>query len=1091
MATLSFISSRHAREFNKRSIIVLKGGLTMKPLKRVMAPILLLAIAIAGPLWSGTTGKIAGTVTDKGTGERLPGANIVVVGTTLGAASDQNGQYTILEVPPGTYNVQISFIGYRRIIISDVRVYIDQTARVDVTLEEEAVQLGDAVIVAERPLVKPDVATSVVAVSGEELKALPVVNVTDVMGMQAGINNNRIRGVGLDQALFLVDGVTMRDPRNNQALTKVALSTVREISVERGGFNAEYGQVQSGIVNVITNEGKRKGYSGGLNIRMTPPARKYFNGPGMPDVNDPTSFWLRPYFDPDVCWTGTTNGAWDIYTQSKYLVFEGWNAVSNRLCTDNDPNNDLTPLGAQRVFQYQTRKKQINDQPDYEIDGGFGGPVPFISEPLGNLRFFASYRGQKNLLLWPTTRPDYKDYDARLVLNSDISPSMKLRISGLTGNISTLENNFAPVSYPQFPNDFASTGLGTGGYALINMFSDWAYSLADIKHTSLSAKLTHVLRPKTYYEVSMEYFRRRYEAYAPALRDTSQKFEVIPGYFSTSAPYGVFYGIDGIVGGLNEGNQEALGRDNSTVSAFTIKADLTSQINFSNLVKAGVEFGYNDLALDYGYIQMQTGGSQYSRRTIMRNFPIRAAAYLQDKLETKEFIFNPGLRLDYSNSRTDWWTLDPYNPYFYSNRYNLVTHPLVTTPGKGQWQLSPRLGISHPITENSKLFFNYGHFKQMPQYETAYRFDRTADNSLSNAGNPNIILAKTISYELGYDHQLFDGELLVQLAAFYRDITDQQNTTTYNPIGGTAYTVTTSTAYSDIRGFELTLRKSPGSWFYGFLNYTYQATSNGNFGENYMFEDPKRQQDYDENTVNIYQTRSVPAPFARTNLNFSTPPDFGPSLQGHHILGDVLANLLLRWSAGGWTTYNPNNAGTLNITNSTSNKIQNNVQYLDYFDATLRASKYIKIKPVTFQIYADISNLFNTKRLNNTGDLNYRKSLHLPRSEAYNNIPGNDKFGDYRKSGVEWQPIENGVDLNSAPSSNRAWYYDPATATYWQYTNDASIPNVRDRWSQVDQNKLNQVLKDKAYIDLPNPSTYWFLNPRNITFGLQAFFNLD
>lgn len=126
----------------------------------------------------------------------------------------------------------------------------------------------------------------------------------------------------------------------------------------------------------------------------------------------------------------------------------------------------------------------------------------------------------------------------------------------------------------------------------------------------------------------------------------------------------------------------------------------------------------------------------------------------------------------------------------------------------------------------------------MPQYETAYRFDR-ASNSLSSVGDPNIILAKTISYELGYDHEVFDGELLLQLAAFYRDISDQQNTTTINPIFGGAYTVTTSTAYSDIRGFELTLRKSPGRWFHGFLNYTYQATSNGNFGVNYLYEDPK------------------------------------------------------------------------------------------------------------------------------------------------------------------------------------------------------------------------------------------------------------
>lgn len=1057
----------------------------MKQLKRIMLVLLLIIVSVS-LLWSGTTGKIDGTITDKTTGEVLIGANIVVVGTSLGAAADINGQYTILSVPPGTYDVKFSYVGYENVTLKNIRVYIDQTAKVDVALTTQAINASEVVIVAERNVVKPDVATSVVAVSGDDIKTIPVANVTDVMGMQAGINNNNIRGVGLDQALFMVDGVTMRDPRNNQAITKVALSTIKEVSIERGGFNAEYGQVQSGIVNVVTNEGKAKGYSANFNVRMTPPRAKYFQGKNMPDVNDPTSYWLRPYFDPDVCWTGTTSGAWDANTQSKYLNFEGWNAVSQKLCTDNDPTNDLTPLAAQRVFEYYTRKKQINDQPDYQIDFGLGGPVPFISEQLGNLRFFASYRGEREILLFPTTRPDYKDYDARLVLNSDISNSMKLRVSGLIGNISTLAANRATdgVPYYHYPGDFAGTNFGTGGYELLNMFSDWTFSLTDIQHSSLSAKLTNMLSNETYYEVSVDYFRRHYDTRPPALRDTSQKTEVIPGFYQTSTPYGVYYDLDGIVSGINEGNQEALGRDKSTVSSITLKADLSSQINFSNLVKTGVEFVYNDLDLNYGFIAMQTGGVQYANHIIMHNFPIRAAAYIQDKLETKGFILNAGVRLDYSNSQTDWWAHDPFNPLLYSFKYSDTIKLALTSP-KGQWEISPRLGISHPITENSKLYFNYGHFKQMPQYESAYRFDRSAANSLVRLGNPNLILAKTISYELGYDHQLFDGQLLLQLAAFYRDISDQQNTTTYTTRDGTSYTITTSTSYSDIRGFELTLRKSTGRWFYGFLNYTYQATSNGNFGENRVYEDPAAQREYNENSAFTYQTRSIPAPFARANLNFSTPPDFGPWL-GSDILGDIMVNLLLRWNAGGWTTYNPNNAGTtkgtLNIPNTPSNKIQNNVQFVDYFDASLRVSKAITLfKNVNIQLFADIFNLFNAKRLDNTDDRDYRLSLHLPKSEAYNNVPGEDKFGDYRDPDAEWQPEENGPHTG-IPSSTRTWYYD-GIGNYWQYTNG--------QWAQVDQQKVDQVNKDKAYINMPNPSTYWFLNPRNITYGLSVSINID
>jgi outer membrane receptor protein involved in Fe transport len=1053
----------------------------MNKLKKLIFLMLISVVMTVSQLWSGTTGKIAGTVTDKATGEALIGANIVVVGTSLGGATDVNGQYSILSIPPGTYSVQISYIGYKTAVVNDVRVFIDQTARIDINLEAAPIEVGETVVMAERNIIKLDVATSVVAVSSEELADLPVSNVTAVMGMQAGINNNQIRGIGLDQALFLVDGVTMRDPRNNQAVTSVALSSIREISIERGGFNAEYGQVQSGIVNVVTNEGKIKGYSGSINLKITPPASKYYRGNGIPDIQNPNSYWLKPYFDPAVCWTGTNNGAWDEYTKKQYLPFDGgWNAISKALCTDANPNNDLTPIGAKHVFEYETRKKQFNNQPDYDIDAGFGGPVPFISQKLGNLRFFTSYRRHREMLIFPTSRPDYLDYDWRLLLNSDIAKNMKLSVSGITGNVATMAENWNYGQYRRYPGDFASTTGGTGGVPLVNLFGDMTYSITDIGHRSLAAKLTHALSAKTYYEVSLEYFRREYNTRPPAARDTSQKFEILPGFFETSNPLGYFSGVsDGII--IKQSDQQSLARDSTIVSMITFKADMTSQIDFNNMVKAGVEFNYNDLNLDYGFIQMQTSGNTYANRIQMHNFPIRASAYMQDKLETKGFTLNAGLRLDYSNSRTDWWSFNPYDPNFYGYKYN-DKRVFVMQKSEAQWQLSPRLGISHPITENSKLYFNYGHFKQMPQYETLFRVSRRRDNSLTQLGDPNLTLAKTISYELGYDHQLFDNMLLIQLTAYYRDISDQQTTTTYNPKDGSPYQLSTSNRYQDIRGFELTIRKSQGRWFYGFVNYTYQTSSRGDFGKPQLYEDPSRQKVYDETTTDIYQTRYIPTPFARANLNFSTPEDFGPTLLRHKVFGDIMLNLLLNWTQGGWTTYNPRQAPGAS----------NNVQYVDYFDGTLRASKSIALKHFTIQLFVDISNLFNALRLSATDGQDYRESLHLPKSNAYDNIPGDDKLGDYRKPGVEWVPIEiMGSTTKQTVGSPRAVYYEPQAKEYWHYVNDQTIPNIQDRWKRVDKIRIEQINRDKAYIDMPNPSTFWFLNPRNITYGLTVSFDLD
>ncbi len=1020
-------------------------------------------------LFSGTTGKIAGTVTDKETGETLPGANVVIMETNLGAAADVNGQFTILHVPPGVYDVQVSVIGYGRMKVSDVQVRIDQTTRLAFALQMETIAGQEVVVVAERNNIKPDVATSVVSVTSQEVEELPVSTVDGVIGLQAGIQGGlSIRGGGAEDALFMLDGVTMRDPRNNQPVTKVPLSSVKEINIERGGFNAEYGQVQSGLVNVVTKEGSRQHYNGSISVKMSPPAPKYWRGEGIPDVLDANSYWLRPYLDDEVCWVGTSNGAWDEATQDQYPVFKGWNEISNILMTDSDPNNDLSPLACQRVFLYETRKKQINDEPDYEIDGGFGGPVPFISKQLGGLRFYTSYRRDREMLLFPLTRPDYVDYDWTMQLTSDINESMKLRVSSLFGKQYTMESNWAAGYYPHWPHEI----VDVAAYSLQSMFSDWDFCLTDIKHRSLAAKLTHTLNPTTFYEVSIENFSRDYYTRPTSPRNTGKLYEIVPGYYRDENPFGYYpETVDGLVVGSTSHASKA--RDFTTVSTTTFKTDFTKQINFSNLVKAGFEFVYNDLDFDYGVIASATQGKSYSNRVQMRVFPIRSAFYLQDKLETNGFTMNAGLRLDYSDSNTEWWDMDPYDQNFFSSKYN-ANRVFSTAPSKAQWQLSPRLGISHPITESSKLYFNYGHFKQMPQYETLFRVDRSADRKLNRIGDPNLVLAKTISYELGYDHLLADNYLL-QLAAFYKDITDQQNTTEYNSIGGITYNKATSNAYEDIRGFELTLRKSTGRWWSGFANYTYQVTSSGNFGRGEVYQDPSLQKKYDEATVNLYQQRPIPRPYARANLSFFTPEDYGPKLGNQHILGGFLFNVLMDWQAGSWITYNPKNASG----------VINNVESVDWFNTTLRFSKIVTFEKFKVQFLVDMSNVFNTLRLTGTGDKDYQASLHLPENKAYDNIPGTDKIGDYRKPGVAFQPVEARESINRQTEQGKDYmvYYERSTGVYLQYKDN--------NWVEMEKNAITKILNDKAYIDMPNASTFWFLNPRQVYYGIRLYFDLN
>ncbi len=153
------------------------------------ALVLLTAIA-----YSGTTGKIAGTVKDTKTGEPLPSVNVLIDGTTLGAATNPDGYFAIINVPPGRYKVIATLVGFKPTSTIDVRVDIDQTTDLNIGLGEEAIAGEEVTIVATRPVVQRDVAASRANIEIAEVEKLPVTSVTAAVGLQAGIQGLSIRG---------------------------------------------------------------------------------------------------------------------------------------------------------------------------------------------------------------------------------------------------------------------------------------------------------------------------------------------------------------------------------------------------------------------------------------------------------------------------------------------------------------------------------------------------------------------------------------------------------------------------------------------------------------------------------------------------------------------------------------------------------------------------------------------------------------------------------------------------------------------------------------------------------------------------------
>jgi len=207
--------------------------------------------------FAGTTGKLVGTVVEKGTNMPLVGVNVIIMGTYYGAATDENGRFVIYHVPAGVYRVKASMIGYAPYIVENVRIIMDLKTVLHIELEPEVVDLGrTVVVVAERPLIQPDVTATTYNVAGSHIEDLPVDSFRDVVALQPGVTaDGHIRGGRETEVLYLVDGLPIQQAMTGGLASDLPNGSIVEMSVQTGGFNAEYGNAMSGVVNIVTKKG--------------------------------------------------------------------------------------------------------------------------------------------------------------------------------------------------------------------------------------------------------------------------------------------------------------------------------------------------------------------------------------------------------------------------------------------------------------------------------------------------------------------------------------------------------------------------------------------------------------------------------------------------------------------------------------------------------------------------------------------------------------------------------------------------------------------------------------------------------------------
>jgi len=1070
-----------------------------------LVKILLAMLLIAGVAFASTTGKISGYVRDVETGEPLPGANVVLRGTTMGAATNSDGFYVILNVPPGEYEVVATYIGYATLQQTEVRVRIDLTTLLDFNMRIQAFRGEEIIVTAERVLVQVDMASSQVNISRDEIADLPAMNISDIVGMEAGMSGLQVRSGDLDETKLLVDGLTMKDSRTGNPISNISLSSIEEIMIQSGGFSAEYSDLQSGVISVVTSEGSRDRYRLSVNLKYSPYTPKNFaftdvNGNLVTSLFDENSIFLRPYLDDEVCWTGTSN--WDSWTQREYPEFAGWNAVSQRLMSDNNPDNDLSPQALQQEFRYLIRRADdfySSKIPDYNIDVALGGPVPGVSEKLGGLRFFTTFLTNQTAYMQPLATDKYNDWTWTLKLTSDLTPTSKLTFY-------TMQNKYLGTASSQTGGAGVYTGGSgaiDGGWSMARLFYPGYYGITERYNQLYAATLKNVVNERTYWEGIVEYAQTKYHSYRIEDRDTTlfDLFEGVDGveFWTDERPYGFWPSMSTTYASTNFfTGYVQWPYDSTKASHIQAKYNIRSQINDRHEIRAGVQAQHWVYSMNYGSHRTLTASSATNTQWVQNPFQIDF--YVQDKLEYEGFVATVGVRGEYWDPNCMWYDMevvqwdelfssDLYKTFAFDDSLENATFP--KRRAKGQFHLMPRLGISHPITETSKLYFNYGHMYQKMSPDYYFQMRRYGDYSLAWIGNPEAKFERTVSYELGFD-QAVGQDYLIHIAAYYKDKSNQAATTTYRSIAGVNYSVSDDRNYQDIRGLELTFKKLYGEWLRGFVNLTYSAYSSGSFAWPSVYEN-EGSEAYKlmiQNTESKKQSKSTPLPSVKTNIVFRTPARLGV------LLGDWSLSVRASWYDAGY------------YVSRTRGFYSDIIEIRDSWACDMKLMKPFRYNKFNVSFVMEIDNVFNLKRLSLAGQSlgasysvldgyqldNYIESLHFP-TAAYEETKKKhispthypdgtkkkaDKYLDYRPMGVAYQPLYYATNTTQITDPSMIYYLEQTGS--WNRLEGGAIVQVPD-------SEIIQILESKAYIDNPANTAYMFLNPRNIYVGLQ--FSID
>ncbi|MCF7823418.1 MAG: TonB-dependent receptor [Candidatus Marinimicrobia bacterium] len=862
-----------------------------------------LTLLLLSAAYSQSTCVIEGQVVDQASSIPLPGVNVIIKGTYYGGATDLDGRFELTGMSPGVYDIEFTMIGYKVVLKTGVVVTTAEPAKVNIELEETTLALGQEIVVeGERPLLEVDQTSSSVRLTSDELKMNIVENISDILAEQVGItsqdNEIHVRGGRVDESMFIVDGMSVKDPLSGYSNNLyVNVDAIEELEVITGGFNAEYGQAMSGIINIRIKEGSQN-YHGTV-----------------------------AYSSDDF---GLSELPWESFNKDRLeFTLSGPDPVTGMLKT-------------------------------------LGLPIP------GDFSFFVNGYMHLNDTYLPQASElvPSQEWMSKLTFREENDWHALYKLTWRMNN----QQKFS-VSYDRSLNInqgyFMSRFQGSSGfpYEYKEMLDN--YNTLTKESILTTFLYTHTLSPKLFYEITAGRFFTNLHSAVQGKHWTEyeQTIDIKPiNYY----PMGITGLINIAYGDEFWDHGDAPDWYDYYSDNLSLDLDVNYQPSQRHSFKTGFEHKQSELQvidIDSPWLGESGLGRNYDFFRVTTDY---GSIYLQDRITFDGMIANLGIRYDYwfpgdylEDAIADSTVLtitDASREKFYADTFELFGK-------RGKGHLSPRLGISHPVTDSDVLYFNYGHFSQLPTFNYVYaKLRSSAEATYQLFGNPNLNPKTTVAYEIGIKHK-FDANQVLEIKAFYKDMFDyetSQRVTLYNPrYGHLSYLIYVNMDYARSRGIEVKFKRRFAKYFSADANLSYSITTGKSSTplDNLLVEAGRLdEKPLGENFLRWDQPLSL-----FTNLHFNVGPKDKFQLLGVQLPKNWGVSARIEYESGRRYTAMENvtlreEDGQLYYEGTPNSDTPYSELAEPITTVDLKLNKFFDLGPTEWKVYATIENLFNIKQ---------------------------------------------------------------------------------------------------------------------------------